>query len=189
MPGNHTNGIHDKTPLSNNDKSDDKPEDKNKLDLNEKSPEQESKLEVDKSDEEDYKPKTPSTAERRKMFENRSNSKENEPEDNFDVTDQSGNFERASVQRNSIAEKRKMYENRSQSVQETTNTVIEKPDGSPVLMRRKDSFKNRKNAEILKEDNNRKSVPMAKQQSLDPQAAKKADSVANIPKRTSTVFG
>jgi coronin-7 len=71
-----------------------------------------------------HAPKTPSTAERRKMFE--SNTKENEPEDNFDVIDQSGTFERASVQRSSIAERRKMYENRSQSVQETPTVIIEK---------------------------------------------------------------
>lgn len=137
-----------------------------------------------------YKPKTPSTAERRKVFEVRSNSKENEPEENFDTTDQSSNFERASAQRNSIAERRRMYENRSQSVVETTtNTVIEKPEGSPVLMRRKDSLKNRKNTEVLKEDNNRKSMPIAKQQSVDPQMGKKIEIGTPTPKRTSTVFG
>lgn len=130
-----------------------------------------------------YIPKTPSTAERRKLFENRSNSKENE-EDNFDITDQSGAFERSSV-RSSIAERRKMYE-RSQSVQDS-NIISEKAGGSPVMLRRKDSLKNRKNEEVSKEDSNRKSVPIAKQQSLDPQAIRKSEVPA--PKRTSTVFG
>jgi coronin-7 len=136
-----------------------------------------------------HAPKTPSTAERRKMFE--SNTKENEPEDNFDVIDQSGTFERASVQRSSIAERRKMYENRSQSVQETPTVIIEKAGGSPVMLRRKDSFKNRKNAEdVLKDDNSRKSGQVSKQLSLDHQAGKKGDNfAAPTPKRTSTVFG
>ncbi|EFA02370.1 coronin-7 isoform X1 [Tribolium castaneum] len=132
-------------------------------------------------------PKTPSTAERRKLFE--SNTKENEPEDNFDVIDQSGNFERASPQRSSIAERRKMYENRSQSVQETP-TIIEKAGGSPVMLRRKDSFKNRKNTEdVLKEDNNRKSGQVSKQMSLEQSARKSENFATPTPKRTSTVFG
>ncbi|XP_030763580.1 coronin-7 isoform X2 [Sitophilus oryzae] len=132
-----------------------------------------------------YIPKTPSTAERRKLFETRTSSKENEPEDNFDAVDQSGNFERNSLQRNSIAERRKLYE-RSQSVQDQPTTITEKSTSSPIMLRRKDSFKNQKNDEALKEDN-RRSVPMSKQQSLDPQSLKKNESVA--PKRTSTVFG
>ncbi|KAJ8922826.1 hypothetical protein NQ315_007861 [Exocentrus adspersus] len=139
-----------------------------------------------------YIPKTPSTAERRKLFETRSNSKENEPEDNFDSTDQGNSFERASMQRTSIAERRKLYESRSMSVQEQIGNVAEKKDGSPVMLRRKDSFKNRKNAdEVLREDNNRKSTPapVSKQQSLDPQAVKKQEVSVPTPKRTSTVFG
>lgn len=130
-------------------------------------------------------PKTPSTAERRKIFE--SNIKETDLEDNFDITDQSGVFERASVQRNSIAERRKMYE-RSKSVQETTNTIVEKSGGSPVMLRKKDSFKARNTEDSNKDENNRKSVPIAKQQSLDQQVGKKND-VTPTPKRTSTVFG
>ncbi|XP_049826168.1 coronin-7 isoform X2 [Aethina tumida] len=133
-----------------------------------------------------YIPKTPSTAERRKMFEVRGSSKE-EPEDSFDVTDQT-NFERASLQRSSIAERRKMYESRSMSVQETPSVVPEKPGSSPVMLRRKDSLKNRKSAEEVKDENNRKSVPIPKQQSLDPQAMRKSEAVPT-PKRTSTVFG
>lgn len=137
-----------------------------------------------------YIPKTPSTAERRKLFETRSNSKENEPEESLDSTDQSGNFERASIQRTSIAERRKMYESRSMSVQEQMGNVTEKKDGSPVMLRRKDSFKNRKNVEdVLKEDNNRKSAAVPKQQSLDPQSGRKSEISVPTPKRTSTVFG
>nr|CAI5857098.1 unnamed protein product [Callosobruchus analis] len=132
----------------------------------------------------DYKPKTPSTAERRKLFE-KSNSKENEGEDTIDTN----NFERASLQRSSIAERRKLYEKRSMSVQETGSIAQEKNEGSPVMLRRKDSFKNRKNTEdILKEDN-RKSVPVSKQQSMDPGAARKSEAATPTPKRTSTVFG
>lgn len=136
-----------------------------------------------KIEEDDYVPKTPSTAERRKLFENRSNSKENnEQDDNFDAADASSNFERSSTQRSSIAERRKMYE-RSQSMQDAP-PVAEKPEGSPVMLRRKDSLKNRKG-----EEETRKSVPFAKQQSLDPQAQRKTEAVAPTPKRTSTVFG
>lgn len=137
----------------------------------------------------DYKPRTPSTAERRKLFENRTGSKENEPEDNFDSADASGNFERSSAQRTSIAERRKMYENRSQSVQETGVINSEKVSNSPVLLRRKGSFKSRKEEELIEE--NRKTMPMMKQQSMDPQAGRKSEVIvsAPTPKRTSTVFG
>lgn len=54
-----------------------------------------------------YVPRTPSTAERRKLFESRSDSKENEPDEGLDSID----FERGG-QRASIAERRKIYENR-----------------------------------------------------------------------------
>ncbi|XP_072393484.1 coronin-7 [Diabrotica undecimpunctata] len=129
-----------------------------------------------------YVPRTPSTAERRKLFETKPNSKENDPEE-LDSVD----FERGSLQRASIAERRKMYENRSISVQEQG---LEKKENSPVMMRRKDSFKNRKNAEdVLKDDNNRKSMPIAKQQSLDPVGVRKSEVSMPTPKRTSTVFG
>lgn len=138
-------------------------------------------------EEAEFIPKTPSTAERRKLFENRSDSKENDQEDNLEVTDAASGFERSSMQRSSIAERRKMYE-RSQSVQDAP-AVSEKPDGSPIMLRRKDSFKNRKGEEENKAEVNRKSVPFAKQQSLDPQAHRKSELVIPTPKRTSTVFG
>lgn len=134
-----------------------------------------------------YKPKTPSTAERRKLFEARSNSKENEPEcDQFDSEDKLDNFERSSVQRNSIAERRKMYENRSQSVQEPATEKSESK--SPIMLRRKDSLKTRKSSDdILKEE--KESRPIPRQQSLDPLAGRKTEPVVPTPKRTSTVFG
>lgn len=128
-----------------------------------------------------YVPKTPSTAERRKLFE-KSNSKENYSEE-LDSVD----FERGSLQRASIAERRKLYENRSMSVQEQG---LDKKENSPVMLRRKDSFKNRKNTEdVLKDDNNRKSMPIAKQQSMDPVGMRKSEVSVPTPKRTSTVFG
>lgn len=177
VPGSHTNGVHEETSP---------PSTEPPTIPQEKLPIEPciSKIDGDTNgcpDDEEYIPKTPSTAERRKIFETRSNSKENEPEDNFDSLD-STNFERASLQRSSIAERRKMYE-RSQSVQESTGTIIEKPDGSPVMLRRKDSFKARK----TNEEGTKKNVP--KQQSLDPQAARKTEPVTPTPKRTSTVFG
>ncbi|KAH0999665.1 hypothetical protein HUJ04_006049 [Dendroctonus ponderosae] len=135
-----------------------------------------------------YIPKTPSTAERRKLFETRSSSKENELDDNIDAVDQPGSFERNSAQRNSIAERRKLYE-RSQSQQDPPPVIIEKSVSSPVMLRRKDSFKgHQKSDDVLKDDNNRRSVPVSKQQSLDGQGLKRAEAVA-APKRTSTVFG
>lgn len=184
MPGttiNSTNGVSETPKLEekttpSQQQQDDKEEVTPDCDVNGK---------IEKEEEEDYVPKTPSTAERRKLFENRSSSKENtEPDDNFDGGDATANnFERSSTQRSSIAERRKMYE-RSQSVQEAPPPVAEKPESSPVMLRRKDSLKNRKS-----EEDTRKSVPFTKQQSLDPQAQRKTETVAPTPKRTSTVFG
>ncbi|CAG9860814.1 unnamed protein product [Phyllotreta striolata] len=129
-----------------------------------------------------YVPRTPSTAERRKLFESRSDSKENEPDEASDSVD----FERGG-QRASIAERRRLYENRSVSVQEQSS---DKKESSPVMLRRKDSFKNRKSVDdVLKDDNNRKSMPVSKQQSADPVGSRKSEIVMPTPKRTSTVFG
>lgn len=79
-----------------------------------------------------YKPKTPSTAERRKVFEikNKDESPENE---------ELGNFERGNTNRNSIAERRRLYESRSVSV--TDGNLAEKAMGSPTMLRRRDSLK------------------------------------------------
>lgn len=112
--------------------------------------------------------------------------------DVFEGTDDKlDNFERSSVQRTSIAERRKMYESRSQSTQETTITEkAEAANKSPIMMRRKDSLKSRKSSDdILKEEAQSRAAPMARQQSLDPQAGRKTEVAAPTPKRTSTVFG
>ncbi|XP_044735362.1 coronin-7 isoform X2 [Chrysoperla carnea] len=149
-----------------------------------------SSLDEELNNSDGYKPKTPSTAERRKMFETRINSKENNNDaqnaeiDNFDGNDDS-NFERASLQRSSIAERRRLYENRSQSVQETTTTQKEKSGGSPTPMRRRDSFKNRK----IEEEEKKTPPVIQRQQSHDVPSNRKAEPVTPTPKRTSTVFG
>ncbi|OAD58963.1 Coronin-7 [Eufriesea mexicana] len=75
-----------------------------------------------------YKPKTPSTAERRKVFEIKV--KDESPE-NEDL----GNFERGNANRNSIAERRRLYESRSVSV--TDGNLAEKAMGSPTMLRRR----------------------------------------------------
>lgn len=125
-----------------------------------------------------YKPKTPSTAERRKVFETKM--KDESPE-NEDI----GNFERG-ANRNSIAERRRLYESRSVSV--TDGNLAEKAMGSPTMLRRRDSFKAK--SEVIKEDETKKSIPMLRQQSMDPKL-EKIETVATTPasKRTSTVFG
>ncbi|XP_011862299.1 PREDICTED: coronin-7 isoform X3 [Vollenhovia emeryi] len=124
-----------------------------------------------------YKPKTPSTAERRKVFETKV--KDESPE-NEDV----GNFERG-TNRNSIAERRRLYESRSVSV--TDGNLAEKAMGSPTMLRRRDSFKSK--SEVIKEDETKKSIPMLRQQSMDPKLEKVEPVVTPASKRTSTVFG
>ncbi|XP_051175953.1 coronin-7 isoform X1 [Leptopilina boulardi] len=123
-----------------------------------------------------YKPKTPSTAERRKLFESKVKDESPENED-------SGNFERGNVNRNSIAERRRLYESRSVSV--TDGNLAEKAMGSPTPLRRRDSFKTKN--EIIKEEEVKKNVPILRQQSMDPRLEKPEPTPT--PKRTSTVFG
>lgn len=125
-----------------------------------------------------YKPKTPSTAERRKVFETKV--KDESPEN-----EESGNFERGNLNRNSIAERRRLYESRSVSV--TDGNLAEKAMGSPTALRRRDSFKAK--SEIIKEDEVKKIVPMLRQQSMDPRLEKPEPITTPTPKRTSTVFG
>lgn len=125
-----------------------------------------------------YKPKTPSTAERRKVFEIKV--KDGSPE-NEDL----GNFERGNANRNSIAERRRLYESRSVSV--TDGNLAEKAMGSPTMLRRRDSFKTK--SEVIKEDEVKKVISMLRQQSMDPRLEKVDNSVTPTPKRTSTVFG
>lgn len=125
-----------------------------------------------------YKPKTPSTAERRKVFEIKS--KDESPEN-----EELGNFERGNTNRNSIAERRRLYESRSVSV--TDGNLAEKAMGSPTMLRRRDSFKTK--SEVIKEDEVKKVISMLRQQSMDPRLEKVDNSVTPTPKRTSTVFG
>ncbi|XP_008213494.1 coronin-7 isoform X4 [Nasonia vitripennis] len=125
-----------------------------------------------------YKPKTPSTAERRRLFEVKVKDESPENED-------SGNFERGGSNRNSIAERRRLYENRSASV--TDGNLAEKAMGSPTSMRRRDSFKTK--SDIIKEDEVKKVIPMLRQQSMDPRLEKPEPITTPTPKRTSTVFG
>lgn len=124
-----------------------------------------------------YKPKTPSTAERRKVFETKVKDESPENED-------AGNFERG-VNRNSIAERRRLYESRSVSV--TDGNLAEKAMGSPTMLRRRDSFKTK--SEVIKEDEAKKAVPMLRQQSMDPRLEKVEPVATPASKRTSTVFG
>ncbi|XP_045479141.1 coronin-7 isoform X1 [Harmonia axyridis] len=124
--------------------------------------------------------KTPTTAERRRMFE------ASENEENLDSID-AKSFERGGSQRASIAERKKMYENKSISVIE--NATADKI-ASPVMLRRKGSFKTIKNKEEETNVNDiKRNLGITKQQSLDPQACRKSEAIAAPPKRTSTVFG
>ncbi|XP_014219371.1 coronin-7 isoform X2 [Copidosoma floridanum] len=125
-----------------------------------------------------YKPKTPSTAERRRLFEVKVKDESPENED-------SGNFERGGANRNSIAERRRLYENRSTSA--TDGNLAEKAMGSPTAMRRRDSFKAKN--DITKEDESKKTVSVLRQQSMDPRLEKLEPITTPTPKRTSTVFG
>lgn len=125
-----------------------------------------------------YKPKTPSTAERRKLFETKV---KDESPDN----EEAGNFERGNVNRNSIAERRRLYESRSVSV--TDGNLAEKAMGSPTPLRRRDSFKAK--SDVIKEDEVKKIIPVLRQQSMDPRLEKPEPVTTPTPKRTSTVFG
>lgn len=157
------------------------------------------------------KPKTPSTAERRKFYEKRISSIAGEQEGTqpavdtfkFDESDDKlEDFERASVQRSSIAERRRVYENRSVSIQEATAAEKRSPTLSPTPLRRQDSYKSSKACvpDVAKEDTESKRSPVAvrRQQSQEQPAAgkspptqdKKPEPVTTpTPKRTSTVFG
>ncbi|KAG7207127.1 hypothetical protein KM043_001001 [Ampulex compressa] len=127
-----------------------------------------------------YKPKTPSTAERRKVFETK-------PKDESPEGEELGGFERGCANRNSIAERRRLYESRSVSV--TDGNLAEKAMGSPTMLRRRDSFKTK--SETIKEDEAKKVAAPAvlRQQSMDPRLEKVESSATPTTKRTSTVFG
>ncbi|XP_068081154.1 coronin-7 [Anabrus simplex] len=149
------------------------------------------------------KPKTPSTAERRKLFEKRFSSVANEQELGLSVADSSviskvddfvddklEEFERASVQRTSIAERRRLYENRSMSVQDAAPADKISPTLSPTPLRRRDSFKTVKApaTDPVKEEESKKGSQVAIPR--ESSSATKPEPVTTpTPKRTSTVFG
>lgn len=101
------------------------------------------------------KPKTPSTSERRKVFETKVSSTESQQTidgitsavDGVLLDDMRGDFERNSSQRSSIAERRRLYESRSLSIQDATANKAKTP--SPTPLRRKDSLKKNNVAEGL----------------------------------------
>lgn len=124
-----------------------------------------------------YKPKTPSTAERRRLFEAK-------PKDDSPENEDLESLEKNHSNRNSIAERRKVYESRSMS--STESNVSDKTSGSPTPVRRKDSFKSKK--DICKDEENKK-VPALRQQSTDTLDKPEVISTPTPTKRTSTVFG
>ena len=140
------------------------------------------------------KPNTPSTAERRKLYEKRISTgvPDVECEDGDDKLE---DFERASVQRTSIAERRRLYENRSVSVQDPGATDKRSPTLSPTPLRRRDSFKGSKGSGGETTEGSKKPpVAMQRQVSQEgkaqPAQEKKPEPVTTpTPKRTSTVFG
>ncbi|PSN53324.1 hypothetical protein C0J52_04075 [Blattella germanica] len=142
------------------------------------------------------KANTPSTAERRKLYEKRISTVATDMESmqvaGEDADDKLEDFERASVQRTSIAERRRLYENRSVSVQEAGTADKRSPTLSPTPLRRRDSFKGAKSGEADSTTVNKKQpVVMQRQQSQEGKTQeKKPEPVTTpTPKRTSTVFG
>ena len=139
------------------------------------------------------KPKTPSTSERRRVFETRVSSTESQQTvdgiasavDGVLLEDARAEFERNSSQRSSIAERRRLYESRSLSTQDSGANKAKTP--SPTPLRRKDSLK--KN--VITEDEGRKPAQaMQRQMSHEPTKSTKLEpAVTPTPKRTSTVFG
>ncbi|KAJ9590762.1 hypothetical protein L9F63_016278, partial [Diploptera punctata] len=140
---------------------------------------------------------TPSTAERRKLYEKRISSGIPDTEAQIaseDADDKLEDFERASVQRTSIAERRRVYENKSVSVQEPVGGDKRSPTLSPTPLRRRDSFKGNKGSGGDTSDGKKPPVAMQRQASQEskaqPMPEKKPEPVTTpTPKRTSTVFG
>ncbi|XP_046995302.1 coronin-7 isoform X2 [Schistocerca americana] len=147
------------------------------------------------------KAKTPSTAERRKVFEKRISSMTAEqdsgsgtvetlqsPKGDECIEDKLEDFERASLQRTSIAERRRLYENRSVSVQETSISDKRSPTTlSPTPLRRRDSLKSQK--PILEEDKPQRKLTDQPTSKTPPMERKLEPVTTPTPKRTSTVFG
>lgn len=180
-PNNDTNGYQNdiNNQIENNVEPEKSPPFNERIKETENGKSDSSSLEEDtNSSDSGYKPKTPSTAERRKVFEIKV--KDESPENE----ELGGNFERGNANRNSIAERRRLYESRSVSV--TDGNLAEKAMGSPTMLRRRDSFKTKN--EVIKEDEVKKVIPMLRQQSMDPRL-EKIDNATPTAKRTSTVFG
>ncbi|XP_057342240.1 coronin-7 isoform X3 [Microplitis mediator] len=173
-----TNACSDTNVITDSDKS--PTDDNERIKETENGKSDSSSMEEDaNSSDSGYKPKTPSTAERRKLFEIKVKDESPESEE------QPGSLERGGANRNSIAERRRLYESRSVSV--TDGNLAEKAMGSPTALRRRDSFKTK--SEVIKEDDVKKIVPMLRQQSMDPRLEKPEPISTPTPKRTSTVFG
>lgn len=93
------------------------------------------------------KPKTPSTSERRRVFETKVPSVDSQQNlesitsavDGVLLDEVKGDFDRNSSQRSSIAERRRLYESRSMSIQDAGANKAKTP--SPTPLRRKDSLK------------------------------------------------
>jgi coronin-7 len=136
---------------------------------------------------------TPTTAERRRMFEEQlaqgdaapkketkasvvAPASPEEPSPEQSSPEQPSPVEEQPDESNmSIAERRRLYESRSMSVQEPTSL-------SPQPLRRRDSLKNNQYHETIKEES--KAKPQ-----LDTKKEKKPELATPTPKRTSTVFG
>lgn len=147
----------------------------------------------------DNESRTPTTAERRRMFEQGNEDvepikeakqvdleiepvKEITPEQpEPSPTEEMPVDDSDNCQVTSIAERRRLYENRSMSVQEPTSV-------SPTPLRRRDSLKGNNHETIKEEPVCRK--PVQRQSSLESKKDKKPTELATpTPKRTSTVFG
>ncbi|KAL0269016.1 UNVERIFIED_CONTAM: hypothetical protein PYX00_010761 [Menopon gallinae] len=142
---------------------------------------------------ESFLPKTPSMAERRKLFEVGRGSttvEEKEIPDGMCASKSAENLkeeqvlERGSAQRSSIAERRKVYENRTTSVQEQSVTVDKT---SPTPLRRRSSFKS-KQEEVVEEPVNRR-VTLGGPIRSSEKSSERKETMTPTPKRTSTVFG
>lgn len=149
--------------------------------------------------------RTPTTAERRRLFEQtldlepeapkeaspgtppaKTPTVEVEPQTDLSPTEEVPFDDSDLCQVTSIAERRRLYENRSMSVQEPTSI-------SPTPMRRRDSLKGANNHEpTIKEEPVVSRKPAQRQNSLEGMKShdkNTAELATPTPKRTSTVFG
>jgi coronin-7 len=155
--------------------------------------------------ENDSESRTPTTAERRRMFEQADEEAETARDDkqiNVEIEpfkettpvtppasmDPSPTEEipadDSDCQITSIAERRRLYENRSMSVQEPASI-------SPTPLRRRDSLKGNNHEPTIKEEPVASRKQVQRQSSLESKKDKKpvAELATPTPKRTSTVFG